>query len=181
MSSTIERLAHARQPESSGIILRRRWFYRAVMGLLVLLLGLAVVDGVDAVDVFGPDEDVVTVAGAGYVLTVEHPSVSRPALASVFRITVGREGGFDEPVQLGVSRHYLEAWDLNAVLPAPSGETAVGEWILWEFDPPPGDELTISYEARLEPGLQAGRTGRAAVFVDDEAALVAEFRTTVRP
>lgn len=181
MSSTIDRLAHAREPESSGVVRRRRWLYRMVMGLLVGLLGLAVLDGLDVVDAFGPDEDVVEVAGEGYVLRVEHPSVSRPALASIFRITVEREEGFDGPLQLGISRRYLEAWDVNGILPAPAGETALGDWILWEFDEPPGQELVITYEARFEPGLQAPRQGRVAVFEDDVPVLTTGFTTAVRP
>jgi len=147
----------------------------------VVLLGLAVLDGFDVVDAFGPDEEIVAASGAGYRLEVEHPTVTRPALASVLRIRVAREGGFDEPLQLGVDRRYLELWDLNGILPAPSGETAEGRWVLWEFDPPPGDELLITYEARLEPGVQAGRDGAVAVFEDDEPVAVVRFRTEVRP
>ena len=181
MSSTVERLTHPAEPEAAPILWRRKWLFRIVMGSVCVLLALTVLDGFDVVDVVGPDEDTVSATGEGYVLEVEHPSVSRPALASVFRITVGQEGGFDEPLQIGVSRSYLEALDLNGVLPAPSGETAVGPWIVWEFDPPPGDELTITYEARIEPGLQASRDGRVAVFEDDEPVLEVEFTTTVRP
>lgn len=181
MSSTLERLAHAAEPESAGVLTRRRWLYRIVLGLVCLLLGLTVLDGLDVLDVVGPDEDRVTASGGGYVLEVEHPSVSRPALASVFRITVRRDGGFDEPLQIAVSRSYLEAMDLNGILPAPSGETAVGEWILWEFDPPPGEELTITYESRFEPGVQASRDGVVAVFEDDAPVVEVEFTTAVRP
>lgn len=181
MSSTLERLAHAAEPKSAGVLARRRWLFRIVFALVCLLLGLTVLDGFDVLDVVGPDEEIVTASGEGYVLEVEHPSVTRPALASVFRITVRRDGGFDEPLQIGISRHYLEAWDLNGILPSPSSETAVGEWIVWEFDPPPGEELTVTYESRLEPGLQASRDGTVAVFEDDAPVLDVEFTTAVRP
>lgn len=179
--STIEALTDVLHPASAGVVQSRRWLFRAVMGLLILVLGAAVLDGLDVLDVYGPDEETVSASGAGYELEVEHPSVTRPALASVFRITVRREGGFDEPVNVAVSRHYLEAWDLNGVLPGPSGETAVGPWIVWEFDPPPGNDLVVTYEARVEPGQQSSRNGRVAVFEDDEPVVEVSFEMAVRP
>lgn len=169
------------EPSSRKVIRRRRWMHRTMFGAVVLILAAVVLDGVDAVNLLGPDEASVTAAGGGYELTVEHPSVTRPALASVFRITVRRHGGFDEPLQVAVSRRYLELWDANATLPSPSGESAVGRWIVWEFDPPPGDELTITYEARIEPGVQSGRPGEVAVMVDDEPTVTVRFHTEVRP
>ena len=179
--STIEQLARVTEPASAGVVAKRKWLYRAVMALVVLILGGAVLDGLDVLDTVGPDETVVEATGEGYELEVEHPSVTRPALASVFRIKVRQEGGFDEPLQIGVSRRYLEAWDLNGVLPSPAAETAVGPWIVWEFDPPPGDELVVTYEARIEPGQQSPRFGRVAVFEEDEPVLEVEFDTVVRP
>lgn len=181
MSSTLERLAHPLEPEASGILSRRRWLFRIVFGLVCLLLALTVLDGLDVLEVVGPDEETSVVSGGGYVLEVEHPSVSRPALASVFRITVRHDGGFDEPLQVGITRRYLEAWDVNGILPAPSSETAVGDWILWEFDPPPGEELTITYEARFEPGLQVPGEGAVAVFEDDVPVVDIEFTTRMMP
>jgi hypothetical protein len=181
MRSTIDQLTKVTEPADAGAVWRRRWLHRAVMALLALLLGAAVLDGFDVLDSVGPDEATVTEVGAGYELEVEHPSVTRPALASVFRVTVRKPGGFDEPLQVGISRDYLEAWDVNGILPAPSAETAVGPWIIWEFDPPPGEELVVTYEARIEPGVETNRTGAVAVFEDDEPVLEADFTTAVRP
>lgn len=181
MSSTIEGLANYGEPASAWTIRQRRWLHRLVLGALWLVLGLVVLDGLDVVEVVGPDEAVVRAAGAGYELEVEHPSTSRPALASLLRIRIEQEGGFDEPLQIGITRHYLEAWDVNGILPAPSAETAVGPWIIWEFDPPPGEELVITYEARFEPGLQADRAGAVAVFEEDEPVLRVDWTTRIRP
>ena len=106
--------------------------------------------------------------GGGYTLEVSYPSVSRPALASPFEIMVTRPGGFDGPVTLAVTRDYLKMWDENGLVPAPAGETTAGEWVRWEFEPPDGDELTVFYDARIEPAVQSGRTGRVAVIDDGE-------------
>ncbi|MCU1484355.1 MAG: Uncharacterized protein JWN67_1101 [Actinomycetia bacterium] len=168
-------------PSSRGVLRQRLWLHRILFGMVLVVLGLAVLDGLDVVDAIGPDEDSTAVEGEGYRLVVEHPTVTRPALATDFRIRLRREGGFDEPVQVAVSRRYLEMWDANATIPAPSGETSLGPWVIWEFDPPPGDELVITYEARIEPGVQAGRDGAVAVMEDDEPVVTARFHTKVRP
>ena len=144
-------------------------------------MALAVLDGLDVLDALGPDERHVSASGGGFELDVEYPSLTRPALASVFRIAVRREGGFDEPVQVAVSRTYLEAWDLNGVLPGPAAETSLGEWIVWEFDPPPGDELLVTYESRIEPGEQTSVPGAVAVLVEDEPVAEVRFTTVMRP
>ena len=176
-----EHVAHVGDAEWAHVIGRRRLLHRLVGGLLALIMVLAVLDGLDAVNTLGPDERRIGASGGGFELEVEYPSLTRPALASVFRITVGRDGGFDEPVQVAVSREYLEAWDLNGVLPSPAAETAVGSWIIWEFDPPPGDELTITYESRIEPGEQTSVPGAVAVLVDDEPVAEVRFTTVIRP
>jgi hypothetical protein len=179
--STLDRLTSVLEPGDAGVLWRRRWLHRIVMGLIGLILLAAVLDGLDVLDSVGPDEGRITATGSGYELTVEHPTFTRPALATVFRFAIRREGGFDEPVQVGVSRDYLEAWDLNGVLPGPAAETADGPWIIWEFDPPPGDELVVTYEARIEPGVETNRDGTVAVFEEDEPVLEVGFTTAVRP
>jgi hypothetical protein len=179
--STIERVVDVSHERWHHICRRRRALHVFVAALLSLLMVGAVLDGLDVLDTIGPDEAVVRSTGGGFALEVEHPSITRPALASVFRIRIQREGGFDEPVQLAISRSYLESWDLNGIMPAPSGETSLGDWIVWEFDPPPGDELLITYESRIEPGEQSTTRGEAAVLVEDEPVARVDFKTKVRP
>jgi hypothetical protein len=179
--STIDRVVSVDHERWHRICRRRRALHVVVIGLLWLLVVGAVLDGLDLVDTIGPDERTVRAAGGGFALEVEHPSVTRPALASVFRVRVQRDGGFEEPVQIAVSRRYLESWDLNGVMPSPSGETSLGEWIVWEFDPPPGDELLVTYESRIEPGEQSRTRGEVAVLVDDEPVVRVDLDTKVRP
>lgn len=176
-----EHVAHVGDAEWAHLIGRRRLLHRCVGGLLALLMVLAVLDGLDAVNTLGPDEGHASASGGGFELAVEFPSLTRPALASVFRIAVRREGGFDEPVQVAVSRSYLEAWDLNGVLPGPAAESSLEEWVVWEFEPPPGDELLVTYEARIEPGEQTSVPGAVAVLVEDEPVAEVRFTTVMRP
>ena len=169
------------EPETDRVLAKRRSLYAATTIVLTLIMALGVVDAVGWVDAYGVDTATVRAEGAGHSLEVSYPSVSRPALASPFEIVVARPGGFDGPVTLAVTAEYLKMWDENGLVPAPASETSDGEWVIWEFEPPVGDELTIFYDARIEPGVQSGRSGRVAVVDDDEHVLVVEFRTEVRP
>ena len=108
--------------------------------------------------------------------------MSRPALATPFDIEVHQPGGFDGPVRIAVDQEYLRMWDENGLVPAPSAETVMGPWVVWEFDPPIGDTLLVSYDARIEPAAQQGRSGAVAVLDDDDAVVVqVDFTTRVWP
>lgn len=148
---------------------------------LTIAMGLGIVDILGWVDVYGVDSATVRAAGGGYVLEVQYPSVTRPALASPFEIVVTSESGFDGPVTLAVTRDYLKMWDENGLLPAPSGETSRGEWVEWDFDPPDAGVLTVYYDARIEPAVQSGRAGAVAVLDDGQSVVEVNFRTEVRP
>jgi hypothetical protein len=162
-------------------LLVRRWGYALTTAALVLLLGVAVADGLGAVDAYGVDTAHVSAEADGTVLDVGYTTVTRAALASPFEITVHRRGGFDGPITVAVDHRYLELWDENGLYPAPAAETTMGPWVVWEFDPPEGDTLRFTYDARLEPGAQRGRAGAVALL--DGGLIVAEvaFETDVRP
>jgi hypothetical protein len=182
-SSTTEHAVHLGvDPATARVVARRRWLHRGTIGLVSLILGLAVLDGADLVEAYGVDQATVTATAGDVRLRVTYPAVTRPALASPFRIEVEREGGWGaEPVELAIDRGYLEAWDLNGVLPSPASERSAGDVVLWELEPPEGDRLVVVYEARIEPTLQTGRSGRVAVVEDGERVVEVAFHTAVRP
>lgn len=163
------------------VVTSRRRLYAAGTMLLTAIVGLAALDGVDAVDAFGVDTSTVTASGGGYDLAVRYGSVSRPALATPFDIEVVRPDGFAGPVRIGVTSAYLRVWDENGLWPEPSSETSSGEWILWEFDPPRGTALSLSFDARIEPAVQTGRSGRVAVFDNGVPVVSVSFHTRVMP
>ena len=169
-----------------GVVRARRILYGVTTAALSLLIGLAVLDGLDVVDAYGVDTSQVrtsgTLDGDQVELDVRYTTVSRPALASPFRIVVTKAGGFDAPIRIAVDRDYLLLWDANALVPAPSAETTQGDDVVWEFDPPTGDTLTVSFDARIEPAAQSGRDGAVAVLDDDDRAVAGvEFHTRVLP
>ena len=158
---------------------RRRYGVTTVALTVIVLLG--VVDGLDWWSAYGVDDAATRASGGGYDLAVRHATVSRPGLASPFEIVVTRPGGFDQPVTIAVDRSYLEMWDENGLIPAPSAETTRGDTVEWEFDPPDGDTLTVWYDARIEPSAQTGRSGSVAVLEDGEAVVSVAFTTRVMP
>ena len=160
---------------------RRRWGYGITTLVLTVLMALGVVDALGWWDTYGVDDATVRASGGGYDLAVRYGTVSRPALATPFEITVVRPGGFSEPITLVVDRAYLAMWDENGLLPAPSSETTRGDGVEWEFDPPDGDTLVVWYDARIEPAVQRGRDGSVAVLDDGQAVVSVEFFTRVLP
>ncbi len=161
---------------------RRRWLHRLTFGLVAAVLALAVVDGLDLFDAYGPDTDEVRAAGDGVTLIVEYTSTIRPALASPFRVRVESADGFDGPITIAVSRPWIEIWDENGMYPGPSAETGDHEWVEWEFDPPDGSVFNFFYDARLEPARQESQDGAVELRDDSGEVLAAvAFTTTVRP
>lgn len=179
---TLRGVVHLDDDEQRRVRRRRRFGYTATTLALTALMGVAVLDGLDLVDAVGVDDTTATASADGWELEVRHPTVARPALAAPFEITVRHAGGFDGPIDLAVDRRYLGLWDLNGVLPAPAEETGDADRLFWTFDPPDGDVLHITYEARIEPAVQSGVSGRVAVLDPQGDEVVAvEFDTDVRP
>jgi len=182
-TSTVANLASVEGADGEGLLRRRLRLYRITTALLALVVGLAVVDGLDLVDVYGVDAATVRARGPGGVLLeVEYGAVTRPALATPFRVRVVDPGGFDGPVHLAVTRAWIEVWDENGLYPSPSSETADDRWVVWEFDAPDGDTFELFYDARLEPARQTSKDG-AVELRDAQGAVLArvEFTTAVRP
>jgi hypothetical protein len=176
-------LARLDESEQAGVRARRAWGIRAGTALLAGVMAVTVLDGVGALDAVGVDTAEVSASADGTTLVVRYATVSRPALATPFEITVVRPGGFDgAPIELAVTTGYLELFDLNGVLPSPSEETADEGRQLWTFDPPDGDTFRVVYEARVEPAMQDARAGRVAVLGPaGEEAVAVSFETAIRP
>ena len=160
----------------------RRLGYTLTSVCLAALLGLATVDGVTGVAVFGVDSATIHASGAGVELAVTYGEVSRPAIATPFDIRVEQAEGFDGPVRIAVDQEYLRMWDENGLVPAPAEESIMGDWVVWEFEPPTGTSMLVSYDARIEPAAQEGRSGSVAVLDEDDRILVqVDFTTRLMP
>ncbi|HEU0130243.1 MAG TPA: hypothetical protein VFQ85_04535 [Mycobacteriales bacterium] len=123
-----------------------------------------------------------TASGGGYDLVVSYPRVTRPGHAVPLAISVRKAGGFgDEPVTIRMTTGYFALFDENGVQPAPSAETATGEDLVWEFDPPPGDVLRVYFDTRSGPNRQRGTSGTVSVLEDDRPVVSLRVTTRVMP
>lgn len=145
----------------------------------VLLVVFGAVLALGATGFLGVRHSTARASANGYDLAVTYPRVTRPGHAVPFSVEVRRAGGFgDAPVSLSLTAAYFALFDENGVLPAPSKETATGEDLLWEFDPPPGDVLRVYFDTRTGPNRQKGASGTIAVL--DGTARVVQVRVTTR-
>lgn len=53
---------------------------------------------------------------------------------------------------LATTASYLELFDENGLDPEPASTTADGDRVIWEIDPPDAAVLSVSFDARIEPG-----------------------------
>jgi hypothetical protein len=151
----------------------RRRVGMAVLALLVLC-GL--------VGVLGIRTATATATGGGYTLSVTHAQVTRAGIAVPYHVRVSRPGGFDGPLTLAISEDLLERFDFQNWYPNPSTETASGETVYYEFDPPPGELFELNLDARTAPD-QNGSTAvyRTAVVVGGRPVAEVSFRMWVAP
>ena len=121
------------------------------------------------------------VAPDGTELTAEYPSLTRPALAAAFAVEVRSDRGFDGPIELAISRQWIEAWDTNGWLPEPDAGTGDDRWVTYEFEAPEGDTFRAFHDARMEPARQ--EDVRGVVQLRSSGRPIAEVRLTtkVRP
>jgi hypothetical protein len=170
---SVKTLPHHLRPEQ---VRNARNLRRAGLVLLVLVIVLALLS------VLGARTATTAASGSGYTLSVTHAVVTRPAIPTAFRMDVFHPGGFDGPVTLAVSRLMFERFDFQNWYPNPSTETGSDEFVYYEFDPPPGDRLRISLDARTAPD-QNGSLDRfgVALVVDGQPITEVGFRMTVLP
>lgn len=123
-------------------------------------------------------------SGSGYQIQVTHAVITRPGLATPFHVTVGTLDGSPLParVTVRIDANYLEMFDENGLDPKPSASYQADSWTWWTFEIPSGrDHLEVSFDARLEPGVQWAREGSVAIVDGDDELAVAHLHTWVIP
>ena len=151
----------------------RRLFVVAVVALLVCAM----------TGVLGVRTGTTSTSGGGYEVELRYAKVVRPGLAVPWELTITKAGGFDDQITVSTKSSYLDIYDENGLDPDPSGATQDGDRVIWEFDPPPGDTLTVSFDWRVEPGVQLKRAkGETSVLDENNKAVVTiKYATWVTP
>jgi hypothetical protein len=166
----------APEPIPVARIKRARMGRRVVITLVVLLVLAGMLR------LFGVWSATQGASTAGWNLELKYARVTRPGLTTPWRLTIHHEGGFLDKVDVEVDRSYIETFKIDQIHPDPSESTATPDSLLWTFDAPPGDTLTISLIAHIDPSADWGRRrGSAAVIVDNQPVVGMNFTTFVMP
>lgn len=146
----------------------------------VVVLLLAVLAG--AVGLLGVRTGTTTARGDGYELTVTYPRTARAGLDAAWGVDLtAPPGGFGDQIVLAVRSDYFDFWEEQGFSPEPSAETSDATYDYMTFDPPPGNEFSLSFDGYVQPGSQRGGDGEVAVLVDGRRAVAAGFSTWLAP
>jgi hypothetical protein len=164
-------------PADSGVrqARRGRWARRLATAALIVFIGLG------ASGMLGVRTGTAAASSGGFDLSVTYARMTRPGLATPWSVEVRRPGGFDGPVTIATTGAYFDLFDENGIDPEPSSSTSQNDLLLWEFEPPVGDVLTVSFDARLEPAVQQGRSAETSVLVDGRPVVTVKYSTRVMP
>ena len=179
MQAGAERTSISTEPEPTDIARQKR--ARAGRRLFVVVLGVFLLLG--ALGFYGVRTTTAEGAGGGYEVSVDYASVSRPGLATPWAFEVRRPGGFPNGVTVAVTSKYFDVFDENGLGPAPVEETTDGDLTVWRFGPTTSDTLSVSFDARIEPGVQLTTAkGELSVLgTNGEPAVTVAFKTFVMP
>lgn len=124
------------------------------LGVMTVLVGLGLSGAA------GVRARTATAATDGLELSARYGQVVRPGLAAPFEITISAVGGQELPAELRVevTSSYLAMFDENGLEPEPLAAWSGDGRTVWTYAVPAGErQLTISLDARIEPGVQLSR------------------------
>ena len=179
MQAGADRQSISTEPPPTDIPRQRR--ARTGRRLFVVLLGVFLLLG--ALGLYGVRTTSASAAGGGYELTVDYATISRPGLATPWAFEIRRAGGFPDGVTVAVTSAYFDVFDENGLGPAPAEETTDGDLTVWQFSPTGSDTLSVSFDARIEPGVQL-TTAKGELSVlgpNGQPAVTVTFKTFVMP
>ena len=138
-----------------GLIGRRAMLTMTTIFVVAGLLG-----------VLGVRSRTVTRADGPIRASVRYAQVGRGGMAAPYAITVTSDDGFAESLEITVDESYLELFDQNGIDPGPDSSTSEGDVVIWTYDPPPGNEYTVTLDVRIGPSVQWGQTGHTVVVAE---------------
>lgn len=167
-------------PEELSLSRVRR--VRMLRRLFVLLLTLFLAAGLAGV--FGVKSGTVSASGGGYDLALTYARTARPGIAVPWTVEIHHAGGFKgKTVQVSTTGAYLGLLDRNSLDPDPSSATTTSDSVIWEFDAPKGDTLTVTLDARIAPSVQSlwPPAGQTSVLDKGKPVVSVHYRTRVWP
>lgn len=161
---------------------RRSLVDRVIHGLFVAFVVAVLVAGL--LHLLGPREAVVSAANDRLDVALRYDRLNRPGLAATWALEVTSADGEPLPAEVEVrtSSSYLDAFDQNGLDPRPVDETADADEAIWTFRTAPGaTSLTVTYDARVQPGWRAPIEATTSVTAGGDPPLRLRYRTWLVP
>jgi hypothetical protein len=124
---------------------RGRTVRRGALGIMLVLLGISFAG------FYGPSQRTTTSSDDGYQLELTYGSVVRSGQAVPLKLRVRHAGGYDGPITVVFDQDVFDRFDFQNWYPNPSAEVGEADTVVYEFDPPDGDVLMVSLDARVAP------------------------------
>jgi len=163
-------------PTDDGLRTSRHslWRRRAILAALTLFVLSALTQQL------GMRTDTVQGRSGDLSVRLRYADRARGALAAPFTIDIERPGGFTGEIEVRTRQAYLEIFDDNGFEPELESMTTEAGYVIWTFEPPPGDTLRIVLDARIEPGVFGREHGTTSVSADEETVTL-DYTTWVAP
>jgi hypothetical protein len=145
---------------------RERTWRRASLGILTLFVALGLFG------FLGVRSSTASATSGPLRVSLDHAVIARPALAVPYRLTITRDGGFDQQIRVTIDSDYLASFDANGSEPEPESSSTDGEHTIWEFEPPDGTVFTVWLDTRIEPAVQWRVDGSTTVTHGEETVTI---------
>jgi hypothetical protein len=146
------------------------------------VLALAGLVGVSLFGLLGVRTAEVAAEDQGYHLQVRYPEVARAGLDATYEITVVRESGHTQELELAVTGSYFDLFEAQAFHPEPTEATRDGDTLYLTFATQPGsDTFMVAFDAYIQPASQRGQSATVSVMEADHELVSVSYRTRLLP
>ena len=153
--------------------------HRALRRVGLVAIGVMVLAGL--ANLLGVRLGHVSASEGGTSLAVTYARVTRPGLATPWRVEVQRTGGFQGPITIATTSSYFDSFDFNQWYPEPASTSLRGDLLLLTFDKPQGEVLTLRFDGRATPTFGVGSRATTSIDTQGLPSLSVDYRTMVMP
>jgi hypothetical protein len=168
-------IATLQEPRGTGGARRERRWRR--IGLVVMALVVAAALS----GVLGSRGGTAVVSEGPVTMTVEYAQITRPGVEAELQIHLRHDDGFTGPVTIAIDRDLFGRLDFNSWYPTAASETSNSSVVIYEFDPPAGQEFTVRLDAHAQSTQWPSADTYTVALMDEEHDVEAEFRMWVLP
>jgi hypothetical protein len=162
--------------QSHDQLRRGRWLRRAFIAVLAVLVVI------DLTGLLGVHTSSKETDFGGYQVRLDYPRFARAGQDVLWRVTLRHEGGFGkDPIVLAVSADYFDIFETQGFYPDPDTQSATTRYVYYSYQPPPGDTMTVTFDAYIQPGSQIGRSATLAVTVGSTTVSRIGYHTWLAP